>query len=154
MARINSRQIRAGHLSSEPDGLFFCLIARLVLRILLASLFLFAGTVHLAHPALFLPIMPPFIPFPIPAILVSGVFELLGGAGLLVPERRVQVLTGWGLVLLLLAVFPANIYMAVAQVKLPGLHVEPWMAWARLPLQPLLILGVMWVTRIWPFQRS
>ena len=82
---------------------------RLILRLLLAALFLFAGTVHLINPTLFLPIMPPWIPFHIPCIVISGVFELLGGLGLLIPSRRVVTFAGWGLILLLIAVFPANI---------------------------------------------
>jgi len=123
---------------------------RLFVRLLLAALFLFAGTVHLRDPDLLAPIMPPWIPFPMPCIIVSGVFELLGGLGLLIPIRAIQLLTGIGLTLLLLAVFPANIYMAAAHVKVHGIPTHEWMAWARLPLQPLLIAGVLWVTRIWP----
>ena len=126
------------------------LIARLVTRLLLAALFLVAGTKHLRDPAFFLPIMPPWIPGPILCIQVSGVFELLGGIGLLIPLRPIQTVTGWGLVLLLVAVFPANIYMAVAHVKIHRFPPHDWMSWARLPLQPVLILAVMWVTRIWP----
>jgi len=126
------------------------LILRLLVRLLLAALFLFAGTIHLRQPELFLPVMPPWIPFHLPCIQISGVFELLGGAGLLIPARRVQFLAGWGLVLLLIAVFPANIYMAMADVKIHGFPSQPWMGWARLPLQPLLIVAVLWVTLVWP----
>jgi uncharacterized membrane protein len=128
---------------------FPALILRLIVRLLLAALFLFAGTVHLRHPELFLPVMPPWIPFHLPCIEISGVFELLGGVGLLIPARPIQFLAGWGLVLLLVAVFPANIYMAMANVKVHGFPSHPWMGWARLPLQPLLIVAVLWVTRTW-----
>ena len=62
---------------------------RIFVRILLAALFLFAGTVHLRNPAFFLPIMPPAIPYPILCVIISGVFELLGGLGLLVPLRLI-----------------------------------------------------------------
>ncbi len=123
---------------------------RRLLRVLLATLFLYAGTIHLIDPDLFLPIMPPWIPFHLPCIEISGVFELLGGIGLLVPIRRVQIFTGWGLVLMLIAIFPANIYMAVEHIQIHGFPSQPWMGWARLPLQPLLILAVLWVTRICP----
>jgi uncharacterized membrane protein len=125
-------------------------MARLVTRILLAALFLFAGTVHLLNPRLFLPIMPPWIPDPIAGIVISGVCELLGGVGLLVPRATVQNAAGWGLLLLLVAVFPANIYMAAAHVRVRGFPVENWMSWARLPLQPLIMLMVSWATGIWP----
>jgi len=129
--------------------LYCRLILRTIVRLLLAALFLFAGTLHLRHPDDFLPVMPPWIPYHLPCIIISGVFELLGGIGLLVPARAVQVLTGWGLALLLVAVFPANIYMAVAHVQLRGLDLQPWMEWTRLPFQPLLIVAVLWVTRAW-----
>jgi uncharacterized membrane protein len=130
------------------------LIARLITRILLASLFLFAGTIHLLDPALFLPIMPPWIPFPIISIIASGICELLGGIGLLIPDPRVLVLTGWFLTLLLIAVFPANIYMAVENIQIHGIPSQPWMAWARLPLQAVLILAVIWSTRAWFHPKS
>ena len=126
------------------------LLLRFFVRLLLAALFLFAGAVHLRDPALFLPVMPPWIPFHLPCILISGVFELLGGLGLLVPLPLLQYLAAWGLTLLLVAVFPANIYMAMADVKVHGFPSHAWMAWARLPLQPLLIAAVLWVTDAWP----
>ena|ERR1700677_4271711 len=116
------------------------------LRFLLAALFLFAGTVHLASPTLFLPIMPPWIPFPMACIIVSGIAELAGGFGLLVPSRSIRTAAGWGLILLLVAVFPANVYMAAAHIQVHGIPHEPWQAWARLPLQPLLIAAVAWVS--------
>jgi len=128
---------------------FPALILRTLVRLLLAALFLFAGTIHLRDPALFLPVMPPWIPFHLTCIRVSGVFELLGGVGLLIPVRRIQFLAGWGLTLLLVAVFPANIYMAMAHVQIHGFPSQPWMGWARLPFQPLLIAAVLWVTRVW-----
>lgn len=126
------------------------LMIRVIFRVLLAVLFLFAGTVHLVDPKLFLPIVPPWIPWHLSCIEVSGIFEILGGVGLLISAPRVQCLAGWGLVLLLVAVFPANIYMAMANIKIHGFPSEPWMGWARLPLQPLLIIGVLWTTGIWP----
>jgi len=125
-------------------------MAMLVIRILLAALFVFAGTAHLLSPRLFLPIMPPWVPFHLPCILLSGIFELAGGIGLLIPNPHVQFWTGWGLLLLLVAVFPANIYMAQMQIKIGGFPSQSWMGWARLPLQPLLMLGISWVTHIWP----
>jgi len=120
---------------------------RFIFRLLLAAIFLFAGTVHLVEPSLFLPIMPPGIPWPMACILISGVFELMGGAGLLVPSAALRKLAGIGLILLLIAVFPANIYMAAAHIQVHGIPPQPWMAWARLALQPILIGAVWWVSR-------
>ena len=128
-------------------------MVRIVLRWLLAALFLFAGTVHLIDTSLFLPIMPPWIPLHWLCIQVSGVCELMGGIGLVVPSHAIQIAAGWGLLALLLAVFPANIYMAANHIQIHGVPSRPWMAWARLPLQPLLMLGVSWSAGIWPKAR-
>jgi uncharacterized membrane protein len=128
-------------------------MAHLLVRILLAALFLLAGTVHLLKPGLFRPIMPPWIPAPMACILISGVAELLGGAGLLVPNHGVQTAAGWGLLLLLVAVFPANIYMAAAHIRVNGFPSHNWMSWVRLPLQPILMLMVSWSVGIWPLAR-
>ena len=122
---------------------------RTLTRILLALLFFAAAIVHFCRPEIFLPVMPPQIPYPRACILLSGVAELLGAIGLLVLLRPVQTLTGWALTLMLIAVFPANIYMAAAHIQVHGFPPQPWMAWARLPLQPLLIALVLWVTRAW-----
>ncbi len=122
-------------------------MARMVVRFLLAALFLVAATLHLGHAKLFLPAMPPMIPFPMECILISGVCEFLGGIGLLVPRNSIRRTAAWGLALLLVAVFPANIYMATAHVEVHGFPKFAWLEWARLPLQPLLIWAVLWSTR-------
>ena len=107
---------------------------RLLSRYALALLFVLAGIWHFVHPATYRAIMPPQLPQPLALVYVSGVFEILGGLGLL--PKSTRRLAGWGLLALLLAVFPANVYMALAheQLGIPG-----WVAWGRLPLQlPLL----------------
>jgi uncharacterized membrane protein len=129
-------------------------MARRITRILLAVLFLVAAFLHLAKPQFFLPIMPPWIPIPMACIIVSGVAELIGAVGLLVPILHVRRAAGWLLLLLLVAVFPANIYMAIAHVQINGLPSKEWMSWARLPLQPILMLAVSWSTMIWPSPRG
>ena len=120
---------------------------RVATRFLLAAAFIFAGAVHLFDPNLLLPIMPPQIPFPRFCILASGVAELLGGLGLLLPSPAIRLAAGAGLILLLIAVFPANIYMAAHHIRIHGFPRHDWEAWARLPLQPLLIFAVAWVVR-------
>ncbi|MBJ6107550.1 DoxX family membrane protein [Hymenobacter sp. BT523] len=112
---------------------------RLLSRVALALLFVAAGVWHFAHPATYLAIMPPQLPQPLALVYASGIFEVLGGLGLLL--RPTRKLAGWGLLALLVAVYPANMYMALIHEKLgiPG-----WVAWGRLPLQlPLL----WWVWR-------
>ena len=106
---------------------------------LLALLFVAAGVWHFVRPGTYLRIMPPALPAPLLLVYVSGVAEIAGGLGLLLPATRRWA--GWGLVALLVAVFPANVYMALIheQLGIPG-----WVAWGRLPLQlPLL----WWVWR-------
>ena len=114
----------------------------LLSRYALALLFVLAGIWHFVHPATYLRIMPPQLPQPLALVYLSGVFEVLGGLGLLLPRTR--RLAGWGLLALLVAVFPANVYMALAheQLGIPG-----WVAWGRLPLQRPLLWWVRQVMR-------
>ncbi len=98
--------------------------------------------------------MPPVLPHPLFLIRLSGVAELAGGLGLLIPMRSIQVIAGWGLALMLIAIFPANIYMAAAHVKIRGFPAHAWMAWVRVALQPALILAVLCVTNLWPRTKS
>ena len=93
-------------------------------------------------------IVPPYLPSPQVLVYVSGIFEILGAIGILIPAT--QRLAGWGLVALLVAVFPANIYMATAGIKFGNFPPQPWMAWARLPLQLVLIGAVIWACQLWP----
>ena len=105
--------------------------------------FVLAGGNHFHNPHFYLRIMPPYLPAHLELVYLSGLFEILGGVGVLVP--RIRRLSGWGLMLLMLAVFPANIHMAVHPElfsKLPTLAL-----YARLPLQLLLIYWAWWATR-------
>ena len=114
----------------------------LTTRFILAALFIMAGVSHFQHPHEFEKIVPPALPAPLTLVYVSGIFEILGGLGILLESTR--FVAGWGLVALLLAVFPANIYMALSGVKIFGFPSQPWMAWARLPLQFVFIAAVIW----------
>lgn len=104
----------------------------------LALLFTAAGLTHFAAPQFFDRIVPPGLPLPArTATLLSGAAEIAGGLGLLHPVTRPAA--RWGLLALLLAVFPANVYMAQEPQRF---GVPAWVAWARLPLQPLLMWAV------------
>lgn len=81
-------------------------------------------------------IMPPYLPAHRELVLISGLFEMLGGIGTLIPQTRKAA--AWGLIALLIAVFPANVYMAVDTEKF-GKLAPAWVLYARLPLQFLLI---------------
>jgi len=112
--------------TAEPAG-------RRWLRYGLALLFVGAGALHFLKPETYLRIMPPALPAPRLLVLLSGAAELAGGLGLLLPATR--RLAGWGLLALLVAVFPANVHMVGLA---SALHIPAWVLWARLPLQPLL----------------
>ena len=111
-------------------------------RYALALLFVGAGVLHFLRPATYLAIMPPQLPQPLLLVHLSGVAELLGGLGLL--PARTRRLAGWGLLALLVAVFPANVYMALIHEQL---HIPGWVTWGRLPLQPLLMWWLWKVSR-------
>ena len=78
-------------------------------------------------------------------MLISGFFEILGGAGLLVPPTRRAA--AWGLIALYVAVFPANVNMALHDVPIEGRHFPAWALWLRLPLQGVLIAWAWWLTQ-------
>jgi len=117
-------------------------------RLLCAGFFVFVGLLHFVNEETFLAIMPPSLPRPLFWVYLSGVFEIVGGLGLMVPKLR--RIAGWGLLALLVAVYPANIHMAVNEVYLPGMDGEPWMLWARLPFQFVFAGWVLWAAEIWP----
>ena len=114
-------------------------------RYLLSAVMISVGVAHFRNPKPFIGIVPNWLPAHRELVLVSGFFEILGGAGLLVP--RVRPAAAWGLVALYLAVFPANVNMALHDLPIDGRHFPAWQLWLRLPLQGVLILWAWWLTR-------
>ena len=104
-------------------------------KYVLAIFMITAGIMHFANPGFFLKIMPPYLPLHYELVLVSGIFEVLLGVLLLVP--RSSRMAAWGIVALLIAVFPANLHMALHPKRYPS--VPPVALWVRLPLQGVLI---------------
>jgi uncharacterized membrane protein len=78
-------------------------------------------------------------------VYISGVFEILGGIGLLIP--LVSVAAAWGLIALFIAVFPANINQAVNSIAIAGIPHHPALYWVRLPFQAILIAWAWWYTQ-------
>ncbi len=112
-------------------------------RRVLAGFFAVAGAMHFVVPRSYESIVPHWLPRRREAVIISGVAEILGAAALLPPSTR--RLARWWLLGLLLAVFPANLQMALTPERVPGLdlrRVPRWTLWARLPLQPLAMLWV------------
>lgn len=111
-----------------------------VARWFLAVFFMVAGVNHFISPAIYLGIMPPALPWPLALVYVSGVAEVAGGVGVLIPALRRWA--AWGLIALLVAVFPANIYAACHGMVINGHSVPTWVLWLRLPFQVLFIAWV------------
>jgi uncharacterized membrane protein len=109
--------------------------------------YVFAGVMHFVVPELYVQIMPPFFPAALALVYLSGLAEIAVGVGLLIPRTR--QLAAWGTIALLLAIFPANIYMATSGVVIEGLgggDPSAIVRWGRLPLQGVLILWAYWYT--------
>ena len=113
-------------------------ISKFVLAIFLIG----AGMSHFVNPAFFLKIMPPYLPLHKELVLVSGIFEVLLGVLLLVPAYSRWA--AWGIVALLIAVFPANLYVFQHQELIPA---SPLVHLLRLPLQGVFILWAYWYAR-------
>ena len=113
---------------------------KLISRWLLATLFIVAGILHFVRTDVFAAIVPPYLPAPELLVYVSGAFETIGGFGLLIPKFRQMAC--WGLILLLIAVFPANLYMATDPKAFVDAGIPLWALYLRLPLQVVLILWV------------
>ena len=108
--------------------------------------FFVGGIMHFAATELEASVVPPYIPWPVAAVLVSGVFELLGAVGILLPATRKAA--GIGLFLLTLAVTPVHVYM-LQQPELFGIPV--WALWLRVPIQVALLWLILWST--WRLRR-
>jgi uncharacterized membrane protein len=101
---------------------------------LLAVVFVAAGALHFVFTPVYAAIVPPTLPAATLLVQISGAAEILGGIGVLIPATR--RFAAWGLVMLLIAVWPANIYMAMDH----GMWGVPaWVLWARVPLQVPLV---------------
>jgi uncharacterized membrane protein len=120
-------------------------ILKRILLWVMAAFYVFAGSVHFMRPELYLPMMPPYLPFHRLLIFLSGLAEVGLGIAVLVPV--VRPLAAWGLILLLIAIFPANVHIALHNVPVFGATEGAgiW-NWVRLPLQGVLILWAWWYT--------
>ena len=125
-------------MNSRPFG------GRYFVRLFVFVWFFIGGIVHFARPDLFLRIIPPYIPLPLAAMYISGFFELLGAIGLWI--KPVRSLAGYSLMLLTVAVTPANIYML--QHADIFSEVPRWALIVRLPFQLLLIWLIWWCSRV------
>lgn len=116
---------------------------RLAARWLAGLSFMGVGVMHFVATEFFVHIVPPYLPAALWLVWISGVAEILGGLGLLIAQVRRAA--GFGLLLLLVSVFPANVHMAINEVMPTTGPVPVWTLWARLPLQLVFAAWVWWV---------
>jgi uncharacterized membrane protein len=119
---------------------------RRALLYLMALFYILAGVNHFRVPQFYVVIMPPVLPAHLALVLISGVAEIACGIGLLIPRTR--VLAAWATIALLVAVYPANIHVALNDVPMFGQEqgMGIW-NWVRLPFQFVLMAWAWWYTR-------
>ena len=118
-------------------------IFRLVLKYLLALFYIGAGVNHFVNPGFYLNIMPPYLPWHLELVYLSGIIEIVLGIMVLIP--RFTSISGWGIIALLIAVFPANLHMALNPHLYP--NIKPILLYIRLPLQGVFMYWAYWATR-------
>ena len=111
----------------------------------MAIAYMYIGIRHFYDPDFFVAIVPSYLPYPLELVYISGFFEVLFGLLLLIPKYRFYA--GWGLILLLMAVFPANIYLVQSAEAQEVLGVSKEFAIARLPFQLIFIALAYWHTK-------
>ena len=120
-------------------------IAKLILIIISSIFYTIVGIKHFINPEFFLAIVPPYLPYHLELVYISGFFEILFGIMILFPRYRFY--GSIGLILLLLAVFPANIYLAQSKEAQVTIGTSQQIATWRLPIQGLLILTAYWIRK-------
>ncbi|MFE4104800.1 DoxX family protein [Almyronema epifaneia] len=118
---------------------------REILRVVLAVCIVVAGALHFLASEPFVKIVPAALPYPLALVYISGVIEIGLGLALLVPA--LSQLAAWGMIALFIAVYPANINMAVNHIHLAGVPDGNWFHAIRLPFQFVLIAWAYWYTR-------
>ena len=117
--------------------------------IVMGFFYIVAGINHFANTAKYTAIMPPYIPWSLGMVYLTGVAEILGGVGVLIPDgfvfSRTRVAAAWGIVALLIAISPVHINMCIHPDQFPS--VPLWAIWLRLPLQLPLIAWAWIYTR-------
>ena len=110
----------------------------------MSMFYISVGIKHFINVDWFMKIMPPYLPYHKELVYLSGAFEIILGIMLVFESTR--FLAGWGLILFLIAVFPANIYLA--QTNGAALNTSPAIAWGRLPFQAVFIALAYWHSKV------
>ncbi len=114
-------------------------------RWLFTAVFLASGLFHFLNPGLYIRLMPDWVPYPGPAVLVSGFFEIAGGVGLIIPRfRRVAVLV---LIVLLMIFLVVHLHPLGNEGEIMrGLVLPMWVIWARIVFQFMMMAGLYWIS--------
>jgi uncharacterized membrane protein len=125
---------------------------RFVMRCLMSAFYLAAGILHLKSPHGFVMIVPAFVPWPETIVWFTGIAEIAGAIGLLIPKLR--YMAGIGLALYAVCVFPANINHAINMIDVGGLPKSWWYHGPRFLLQPVLVWWALYCSRVinWPIK--
>jgi uncharacterized membrane protein len=117
-----------------------------ILLYVMAAFYVFAGVNHFRSPELYVQIMPPYLPWHLELVYLSGIAEIVCGIGVLIPRTR--VMAAWATIALLIAIFPANVHVALNDVPMAGAEQGAgiW-NWVRLPFQLVFIAWAWWYTR-------
>ncbi len=121
------------------------IIAKYILIIISSIFYVIVGIKHFIDPNFFLAIVPPYLPFHLELVYMSGLFEILFGIMILIPKYRY-----WGsvgLILLLIAVFPANIYLFQSVEAQKAIGATQEIATWRLPVQGIFIWVAYWIRK-------
>ena len=115
----------------------------------MAFFYCVAGVNHFLHPQMYVTIIPPYLPWPPLLVYVTGLAEILGGVGVVIPDglvlARTRAAACWGIVVMLVLFLQVHIYMCLYPERFPG--IPGWALWVRLPLQGLLIAWAWYYTR-------
>ena len=124
------------------------------LRWLLALIYMGVGLVHLRSAPGFLAIMPAWVPYPLEVVRITGVCEILGGVGLLIP--RLRWISGVMLALYAICVYPANLHHAFGHVEVSSLPSSWWYHGPRLAFQPVFVWWALFAGGVinWPFKQE
>lgn len=147
----------ANLLSNRHDLNYGPHLLRTILRYLMAALYLIAGIIHIKSPGGFLAITPGWVPFPDEVVFLTGVAEILGAIGLLVPRAMigwVRPAAGIGLALYAICVYPANVNHAINNIAIGGNALGWGYHGPRLLFQPVIVWWALYAGEVirWPFR--
>ena len=111
---------------------------------IMSFFYIMIGLSHFKNPEWYIQIIPPVLPMKLELVYLSGIFEII--LGLLLFFKKTRPLAGWGLIILLMAVYPANIYLAITNGE--AMETSSLIAWGRLPIQFIFISLAYWYIEI------